>query len=69
EASSHGLDQGRLDGLLFDQAGFTNLSRDHLDYHPTMEAYWHAKRRLFAQRLRPGGLAVIDERAPQTDEL
>ncbi len=69
EASSHGLDQGRLDGLLFDQAGFTNLSRDHLDYHPTMEAYWHAKRRLFAQRLRPGGQAVIDERAPQTDEL
>ena len=69
EASSHGLDQGRLDGLLFDAAAFTNLSRDHLDYHPTMEDYWHAKRRLFTERLRPHGVVVIDERAPQTQEL
>ena len=69
EASSHGLDQGRLDGLLFDAAAFTNLSRDHLDYHTDMRAYWQAKRRLFTERLKPNGTIVIDERASQADEL
>ena len=48
EVSSHGLDQGRVNGVAFDVAMFTNLSRDHLDYHETMVAYGHAKARLFA---------------------
>lgn len=69
EASSHGLDQGRLDGLTFDAAAFTNLSRDHLDYHATMEDYWLAKRRLFTDRLKSGGAVVIDERTSQAAEL
>ena len=47
EVSSHALDQGRCDEVAFDAAVFTNLSRDHLDYHGTMEAYAAAKRRLF----------------------
>ncbi len=69
EASSHGLDQGRLAGLDFIAAGFTHLSRDHLDYHQTMDAYWDAKRILFTERLAPGGRVVIDERRPQSHEL
>jgi UDP-N-acetylmuramoyl-L-alanyl-D-glutamate--2,6-diaminopimelate ligase len=48
EASSHGLEQGRLNGVAFDQAVLTQLARDHLDYHGTLEAYAAAKRRLFA---------------------
>ena len=47
EVSSHGLDQGRVNGVAFDVALFTNLSRDHLDYHGTMAAYGEAKARLF----------------------
>jgi UDP-N-acetylmuramoyl-L-alanyl-D-glutamate--2,6-diaminopimelate ligase len=47
EVSSHALDQHRVGGVVFDIAAFTNLSRDHLDYHPSMEAYFEAKRRLF----------------------
>lgn len=47
EVSSHGLDQGRVNGVAFDVAVFTNLTRDHLDYHLTMEAYQAAKRKLF----------------------
>jgi UDP-N-acetylmuramoyl-L-alanyl-D-glutamate--2,6-diaminopimelate ligase len=58
EASSHGLDQYRLDGLQFSAAAFTNLSRDHLDYHPTMDAYLAAKARLFADLL-PGGATTV----------
>jgi len=60
EASSHGLDQYRLDGVRIAAGAFTNLSRDHLDYHPTMEAYLAAKLRLFKELLQPGGAAVID---------
>ncbi len=59
EISSHALDQGRVNGLAPDAAVFTNLSRDHLDYHPSLEAYFRAKRRLFAM-LRPGGRAVVN---------
>jgi len=59
EASSHGLDQRRLDGVHVAAGGFTNLSRDHLDYHPTLEAYLTAKLRLFEHLIEPGGAAVI----------
>jgi UDP-N-acetylmuramoyl-L-alanyl-D-glutamate--2,6-diaminopimelate ligase len=59
EASSHSLDQGRLDGLAFAAGVFTNLTRDHLDYHGTMEAYLSAKLRLSAL-LRLGGLEVVN---------
>jgi UDP-N-acetylmuramoyl-L-alanyl-D-glutamate--2,6-diaminopimelate ligase len=60
EASSHGLDQHRLDGLRIAAAGFTNITRDHLDYHPTFEAYFAAKLRLFEFLLSPGAAAVIE---------
>lgn len=59
EASSHGLDQYRLDGVRIHVAAFTNLSRDHLDYHPTMDDYFKAKTRLFTELLITGGTAVI----------
>ncbi|MBI1204141.1 MAG: UDP-N-acetylmuramoyl-L-alanyl-D-glutamate--2,6-diaminopimelate ligase [Rhodopseudomonas sp.] len=60
EASSHGLDQHRLDGVKIAAGAFTNLSRDHLDYHPTLEAYLAAKLRLFTDLIAPGGTAVIN---------
>ena len=59
EVSSHGLDQQRIGNLLFDVAGFTNLSRDHLDYHLDMENYFTAKSLLFSKHLRQGGRAVV----------
>ena len=60
EASSHGLDQHRLDGLRIAAGAFTNVTRDHLDYHPTFEAYLAAKLRLFTEVIESGGSAVID---------
>ena len=60
EASSHGLDQHRLDGVRIAAGAFTNLSRDHLDYHPTIEAYLAAKMRLFTDLVAVDGTAVID---------
>jgi UDP-N-acetylmuramoyl-L-alanyl-D-glutamate--2,6-diaminopimelate ligase len=60
EASSHGLDQHRLDGMRIAVGGFTNISRDHLDYHPTPAAYLAAKLRLFTDLIQPHGAAVID---------
>jgi UDP-N-acetylmuramoyl-L-alanyl-D-glutamate--2,6-diaminopimelate ligase len=65
EASSHGLDQYRLDGVRLKAAAFTNLGRDHLDYHPTAEAYLAAKLRLFSELLPPDGLAVVNADAEQ----
>jgi len=59
EASSHGLEQCRLDGVKLTAAGFTNLGRDHMDYHPTVEAYFAAKMRLFDTLLPVGAPAVI----------
>jgi UDP-N-acetylmuramoyl-L-alanyl-D-glutamate--2,6-diaminopimelate ligase len=59
EASSHGLDQYRTEGLPVTAAAFTNLSRDHLDYHGTMEAYFAAKSRLLRDVVNAGGTAVI----------
>ncbi|MEM6890542.1 MAG: UDP-N-acetylmuramoyl-L-alanyl-D-glutamate--2,6-diaminopimelate ligase [Pseudomonadota bacterium] len=60
EASSHGLDQRRLDGVTLRAAGFTNLSQDHLDYHATFEDYFAAKAGLFARVLPEDGMAVIN---------
>jgi UDP-N-acetylmuramoyl-L-alanyl-D-glutamate--2,6-diaminopimelate ligase len=69
EASSHGLEQYRLDGLKLSAAAFTNLTRDHLDYHPTMAAYFKAKRRLFCSLLPAGGTAVLNEDVPEYEAL
>ena len=60
EASSHGLDQFRLDGVTLAAAAFTNLTRDHLDYHGDMAHYFAAKQRLFAELLPASGSAVIN---------
>lgn len=60
EASSHGLDQHRLDGVRIAAAGFTNLSRDHLDYHPSVEAYLAAKLRLVTDLLPAGRPVVVN---------
>jgi len=59
EASSHGLDQHRLDGVRVAAGAFTNLSRDHMDYHPTVEHYLAAKLRLFGDLVVDGGAAVV----------
>ena len=71
EASSHGLDQHRLDGVKLKAAAFTNLGRDHLDYHPTVEAYLAAKLRLFSEllprgRRRPSSMPTAELRARVT---
>lgn len=60
ETSSHSLQQGRIDGLEIDIAGFTNLSQDHLDYHKTMDEYFNAKCILFSKYLKNDGFAVIN---------
>jgi UDP-N-acetylmuramoyl-L-alanyl-D-glutamate--2,6-diaminopimelate ligase len=60
EASSHGLDQHRLDGLRVAAGAFTNITRDHLDYHPSFAAYLAAKLRLFEALVESDGAAVID---------
>jgi UDP-N-acetylmuramoyl-L-alanyl-D-glutamate--2,6-diaminopimelate ligase len=60
EASSHGLDQHRLDGVTIAAAAFTNLGRDHMDYHPTVEEYFAAKMRLFENLLPPDRPAIIN---------
>jgi len=60
EASSHGLDQYRLDGVNISMAGFTNLSRDHLDYHGSMDDYLDAKKRLFSDILPGDGVSVLN---------
>jgi UDP-N-acetylmuramoyl-L-alanyl-D-glutamate--2,6-diaminopimelate ligase len=67
EASSHGLDQHRLDGMRVTAGAFTNLSRDHLDYHPTLEAYLAAKLRLFTALVIPGGAAVVAADNPRSE--
>ena len=60
EASSHGLEQHRLDGITLTAAGFSNLTRDHLDYHLTLDAYRTAKLRLFDEVLPEGGIAAVN---------
>ncbi|WP_294330391.1 UDP-N-acetylmuramoyl-L-alanyl-D-glutamate--2,6-diaminopimelate ligase [uncultured Sphingomonas sp.] len=72
EASSHGLSQYRTEGLPVRAAAFTNLSRDHLDYHGDMATYFTAKMRLFAEVLAEDGTAVVwadDPHAPQVEDL
>ena len=71
EASSHGLDQSRLDGVRLTAAAFTNLTRDHLDYHGSLEAYRAAKLRLFTELLPEGApaLACADMDAVTLDAL
>jgi UDP-N-acetylmuramoyl-L-alanyl-D-glutamate--2,6-diaminopimelate ligase len=64
EASSHGLDQYRLDGVRVTAAGFTNVTRDHLDYHRDAEDYLYAKIRLFGEVMAPGGIAVLNADDP-----
>ncbi|MEO8454376.1 MAG: UDP-N-acetylmuramoyl-L-alanyl-D-glutamate--2,6-diaminopimelate ligase, partial [Sphingomicrobium sp.] len=69
EASSHGLDQHRCEGVPLAAAAFTNFSRDHLDYHGTMKAYFEAKMRLFEELLPPRSPAVIWTDDPKSDEV
>ena len=69
EASSHGLAQYRTEGLPVRAAGFTNFSRDHLDYHLTMQAYFEAKMRLFEEVVEPGGAAVVWTDDAKSDEV
>ena len=69
EASSHGLSQYRTEGLKVEAAAFTNFSRDHLDYHETMQAYFEAKMRLFEDVLEPGAAAVVWADDPKSDEV
>jgi len=69
EVSSHALEQERVAGLSFAAAAFTNLSRDHLDYHQTMEAYFAAKARLFSERLAEDGVAVLNADDPWASRI
>jgi UDP-N-acetylmuramoyl-L-alanyl-D-glutamate--2,6-diaminopimelate ligase len=67
EASSHGLDQFRLDGVRLSAGAFNNLGRDHLDYHPSVEAYLDAKLQLFKRLLQPGQPAVVNVDGPRKE--
>jgi UDP-N-acetylmuramoyl-L-alanyl-D-glutamate--2,6-diaminopimelate ligase len=69
EASSHGLDQHRLDGVKIAACGFTNITRDHMDYHPTFEDYLAAKLRLFTEVVQDGGVAVVNADAAHSDRF
>ena len=66
EASSHGLQQRRLDGVALNAGAFTNISRDHLDYHASFEDYFAQKLRLFTELLQPGSTAVVDMDSPES---
>ncbi len=69
EASSHGLAQYRLDGVKLRAAGFTNITRDHMDYHTSFDDYLYAKLRLFGEVMGPGGVAVLNADSPQYAEF
>jgi UDP-N-acetylmuramoyl-L-alanyl-D-glutamate--2,6-diaminopimelate ligase len=69
EASSHGLSQYRTEGLPVRAAAFTNFTRDHLDYHGTMENYFEAKMRLFSEVLEPDGTAIIWADDPKSQDV
>jgi UDP-N-acetylmuramoyl-L-alanyl-D-glutamate--2,6-diaminopimelate ligase len=67
EASSHGLDQFRLDGVEIAAGAFTNITRDHLDYHETFESYLSTKLRLFREVVRNEGIAVVNADAEHAE--
>ena len=69
EVSSHGLAQYRADGVCFDVAAFTNITQDHLDYHANFEDYVAAKRRLFSELTREGGVAVVNADGAGAEEF
>ena len=69
EASSHGLDQRRIDGVRVAAAGFTNFTQDHLDYHATFDAYFAAKAGLFSRVLPEDGIAVINMHDPRGADM
>ena len=69
EASSHGLDQHRLDGVKIAACGFTNITRDHMDYHPTFDDYLAAKLRLFTEVVQDGGIAVVNADAAHSERF
>jgi UDP-N-acetylmuramoyl-L-alanyl-D-glutamate--2,6-diaminopimelate ligase len=69
EASSHGLSQYRTEGLPVRAAAFTNFSRDHLDYHASMDEYFEAKMRLFREVVEPDGAAIVWTDDPKADEV
>ncbi len=69
EASSHGLDQNRLDGLQFNTGIFTNLSQDHLDYHKNLKNYFEAKLYLFKKLIKKGGYIITDNKIPQFKKI
>ncbi len=69
EASSHGLDQNRLDGLLFDIGIFTNLSHDHLDYHKNMKSYLNSKLYLFDKLIKKNGNVITDASIPERKKI
>ena len=65
EASSHGLSQGRVNGLDFKAGIFTNLTQDHLDYHKSMKNYFQAKLILFKKILKKNSYLILDKTIPQ----
>ena len=69
EASSHGLEQNRLDGLFFSLGIFTNLSHDHLDYHKNFESYLNAKLYLFQFLIKKRGNIITDEKIPEFKKI
>jgi murE/murF fusion protein len=69
EASSHGLSQNRLDGLLFNTGIFTNLSQDHLDYHKNTKNYLKAKLYLFEKLIKKKGNIITDEQIPEFKKI
>jgi UDP-N-acetylmuramoyl-L-alanyl-D-glutamate--2,6-diaminopimelate ligase len=69
EASSHGLDQHRLDGVRVAACGFTNITRDHMDYHPSFDDYLAAKLRLFTEVVQDGGVAVVNADAAHAERF
>ena len=69
EASSHGLEQNRLNGILFNTGIFTNLSHDHLDYHKNLKNYLNAKLYLFENLIKKGGNVISDDKIPEFKKI
>ena len=69
EASSHGLDQHRMDNVQLDLAAFTNISQDHYDYHKNYKEYFNSKMRLFLKVLKKKGIAIVNSDLPETKQI